>query len=335
MEYTLTKEDLDMCVKFAIDMYLKQKGSASRVTGQRRGLGVMLNDWIGGKANEIGITKILESLSPNKKLLLDFEIHKKPPEDPDIIKVVENGVERKPYLFVELKNYGENDRWVGLREAEYNMIKKEVNGDTGKAYLIFGELNDEAEEEKRLDLLGAFLKESIKDEYSKWFEEFADLGKIKVHIKFAFSLKELEENGVMFEPNKDYVYETDIFKEAKQKVDGLEEVEFDGDEIPRLDYYGYKYPEKIDSLKVEGRAKLYKKQNKKNTTYFIVGETDLNIKNKILGNYKLARGKVYKFNFKPAGRNPQVFREVLWIPARKATELFSGEERLLEIAKNI
>jgi len=338
MKYILTKNDLEKCIDFAVKIYFAKGSSVSRITGQARGLGTMINDWVGGKAVEIGVVEMLERLDKSKELILDFSIYQKGriAEDPDVIKVRESGVERTPRLFLEIKNYGENDRWIGLTNEQFRTIERVEKGDLKKAYLIYASLQDEVEEpDKRLDLLGAFLQIATKDEYAKLFEKFVGLGKIKVKIYCILTLQDLKENGTRFIPHEDYVYETNIFKEVKQKVEKLEEIELKGGILPKLNYRGYSYPAKIGDLKVSGKASMYKKQNKKSETFFVKGSTDVIVKNEVLGEYKLSKGKVYKFDFGPAGRNPELFGEVLWISTMKAKELFGSDERMEEVSQKI
>jgi hypothetical protein len=185
-----------------------------------------------------------------------------------------------------------------------------------------------------LDLLGAFLQIATKDECKKLFGRFAKLGKIKVKIYYILTLQDLKENGIRFN-KEDYVYETNIFSETRQNVENLEEIDLKGGILPKLKYNGYKYPAKIGDLKVVGIGKMYKKHNLKNDTYFVKGTTDLTIKNEILGEYKLSKEKVYKFKFGPVGRNPAIFREVLWISTKKAKELFGSDERMREVIQKI
>ncbi len=338
MEYILTREDLETCIKFAINIYFAKGSGASRLTGQTRGLGTMINDWVGGKAIEIGIKNMLEQQSTNKELCLDFSIYQKGriAEDPDVVKVKENGEERKPKLFLEFKNYGGKERWIGLTNEQFRTIERVIDGDLEKAYLIYASLQDNANDsEKRLDLLGAFLQVATKDEYAGLFDKFVKLGEIKIKIVCILTLKELKDNGTRFIPNEDYVYETNIFVETRQNVEMLEEIELVDYVIPKLNYRKYPYPSKIGDLHVQGTAKMYKKQNKESITYFIKCLTNVVINNEVLGEYKLDEGKVYKLEFGPAGRNPQLFKEVLWISAKKAIDLFGSDKRVAYIINEV
>ena len=335
--YKLTEKDLEKCIDFAVRRYFAKKGNPNRTTGQARGLGAMINDWVGGKAIEIGVQKILEQFSNSKELELDFEVYNRIAQDPDIIKVAEKGATRSrdPNVYVEIKNYSENDRWLGLSMEQVNTIKKSkiLNGDPEKAYIIYASLNDTTEDkEKRLDLLGAFLQVATREEYAKLFEKFVKLGDIFVKVNYVLSLKDLEDYGTIFKRGEK-VYETNIFREVRKDIKNLEEIQIPNGIIPKLDYGGYPYPEKISDIKVDGVIKMYKKQNKKKTAFFVKADTECIVENKVLGTYNLAKGKIYRFEFGPIGRNPDIFRDVIWISANKAKGLFGGDLKLEEVVE--
>ena len=326
-EYVLDKSDLEKCVKFAVDMHLKTGGSVSRTTGQARGLGTMINDWLGGKAVELGAKKILEKFDSSKELILDFSIHEwsKRENDPDIVKVKENGQERTPRIHVEVKNFGENDRWIGLSKIQFDSISGKVGNDLKNAYLVYAYVESNAgDENKVLDLLGTFLQTATKAEYSSWFDRFVKLGGIKVKVALIMTLEELMKYGTQFNKDRDLVYETDIFEESARNVMTMSPVQLDGNKIPLLRYNNCDYPSIIGPLVVRGKAKMYMKQNPKNKAYFLECVDDVSFENEILGVYHLSKGKVYKFNFGPAGRNPAVFGDSIWIATRKALALFSN-----------
>ncbi|MGC9124244.1 MAG: hypothetical protein ACP5IB_09320, partial [Thermoplasmata archaeon] len=121
--YLLKEEDLKQCVSFAINMY--HKNNVNRVTGEIRGLGKIMDDWVSGKAIEIGVKNILENHGrTGKKLELDFDVYEKgeTADKPDIKNVIENQIRRPPNLYIEIKNFNDRERWVGLREEQYNTI---------------------------------------------------------------------------------------------------------------------------------------------------------------------------------------------------------------------
>lgn len=333
MDYTLQKEDLEKCIKFAVDLYLYSKGSPNRITGESRSLGAMIDSWVSGKAIEIGVKSVLEELGGRqKRLLLDFSVGAKnrSKSEPDITAVEENGKERGPKLHVEIKNYSPKERWLGLRMEQFNTIKKRI-GDAEKAFLIYASLIDGAEKDKRLDLLGSFLQIASKDEYKRLFEEFVAIGDIKVKVEFAFSLSDLEKYGAKFCKGKDKVYETDIFQEAKAKPKGLEEMALIDGALPKPK----DAPDRLSKLVlVEGGVKVYKKRNKRRDVIFVEAVEDSVVENEVLGSYRLQSGRLYKLDFREVGRNPQVYMDALWISKNKAG-MFAEAEKLEDTLKFI
>ncbi len=341
LEYTLTDTDIRQCIEFAVRYYFKNKGShTSRTTGQARGLGAIINDWVGGKAIELGIKGILESITPNKKIGLDFSIHEKSKkeDDPDIIKIKEDGVERDPKLFVEIKSLSENDRWIGLTEDQFKAMKSRVSGDLNNIILIYAGLdNNEEDNGKRTDLLGAFLKGATKQEFSKLFEDFVDVGKIKIKAMFVITGKDLDEHGVKF-TTEDFLYETEIFEESHQKLDKLKEFAMRGNILPKFrPDKNYPYPPKIGDITFEGNLKAFLKINRKSERMLLKCESDVFVKNSVLGNFKLLKGKTYYYSPGGAGRNKSIFRDNRWIAARNALNISgkSVDATMKEIAYKI
>ena len=103
MEYQITEADLEKAFNFSIKYFLTKSNTASRTTGQYRGLGAIANDFMLGKIIELAVASILETR--NKKPLLDFEIHpltEANRSDPDIIAVNENRITRAPMFLWKL-----------------------------------------------------------------------------------------------------------------------------------------------------------------------------------------------------------------------------------------
>jgi hypothetical protein len=340
LEYILTDEDVRSCIEFAVKIYLSKKGSPSRVTGQARGLGTIINDWVGGKAIEIGIKGMLDKIAKNKKMILDFSIYEKGKraDDPDIVEVEENGKKRDPALFVEIKNLGKSSRWLGLSEEQFKSIKEKVGGDLNKIAIVYASLEDkETDAIKRNDLLGAFMKTATKSDYSKLFNDFVDIGKISVEAGFVVTGKDLEEHGVKF-TTEDFVYETDIFEESGQNIENLKEIKISGNKLPRFQPdKKYPYPEKIGDIIFSGEIRAYLKINKKSERMYIKCGSDVIIKNKVLGEFKLSEGRVYNYNPGVTGRKPEMFGESRWIATRNAVNLVgkTAEQSLKEIAEKI
>ena len=341
LEYKLIETDLAQCIEFAVNLYTGKKGSlSSRTTGQSRGLGTIINDWVGGKAIEIGIKEMLERLAPSKKIILDFSIYdtNKKAQDPDIIKVEENGETRDPNLFVEIKNVGPYDRWIGLSEDQFKTTKNKVSGNLSKIFIVYAQLIDvDNDLSKKTDLLGTFLKTATKKNYSKLFKDFASVGKVIVRTEFVITGNDLENNGVLF-TTKDFLYETEVLALTRQKTESLKEITINGNTLPKFQPdKNYPYPEKIGDIKFTGNAKAFIKINKKSERMLIKCETNVIAKNKVLGEFRLLKDNVYDYNPGVAGRNPAIFRNNIWIAVRNAKNISSlgTDDTLKEIATKI
>ena len=337
--YKLTPEDLDKCVEFAVKMF-KKGSTTNRVTGERRGLGKMIDDWVGGKAVEIGIKNILESYSEEKRLGLDFEIYGqgKRPDKPDIIRVTDReGSERSPRLFIEIKNYGEGERWVGLREEQLKTIQQVTQGRLDTAYLVYGQIDiDPSVRGKLADFLGAYFKEALNEDHKRISETFAEIEKFYVKIRYIVSVADLNDRGVWFDPQRDYLLETELFEPAVRARSNMTPVPILNGRIPHEDYGGKPYPDNIGDLVVSsGEIEMYKVNNPNSSSYLVRALSDSEIFNEVLGSYKLSKGLTYKFKLGPAGRNDKIYHRSLWISERRVKELFGSEKTVKSYAKKI
>jgi hypothetical protein len=337
--YKLTPEDLDKCVAFAVDMF-KKGSTTNRLTGERRGLGKMIDDWVGGKAVEIGAENILESLSAEKKLILDFRMYNQgeAADKPDIIKVIDgDGRERDPNLYIEIKNYGEGERWVGLREEQLKTIQQVTQGRLDTAYLVYGQIDiDPSAGGKLADLLGAYFKEALDEGHRRISEPFAEIDKFSVKIRYIMSVEELNSMGAWFYPKENYLLETDLFVLPKRIGQQRIPVTLSDGKIPYEDYGGKPYPDNIGDLTVQsGQIEMFRVRNPKSYSYYVTAKSDSEIFNRALGTYKLSGGNTYKFQLRTAGRNDEIYHKSLWIADRCALELFGTQEKLESYAKKI
>lgn len=216
--YSFTNEDIKEVINFCKSYHLEEtKRSTGRTGSGPRSFGGEIDAFGPGKLNEIGISKIISKLS-GKECLIDNEIYSNykvgQNVNPDIFKIVENNIERKPNLYVEIKPFFQNDEWLGMRADQIESIERIHKKNFNDTYLIFGEIfYDDAKNQKERDFLGAFLKSVLIDSnYS--FDEFSNIGDIKCKIHYAFSLKDLKSLG-HFYPKGGIIPETS-FRISKQ-----------------------------------------------------------------------------------------------------------------------
>ena len=218
LEYQVKPKDLEKCFKFAVEYHLdERKGPSNRTTGQYRGLGGIVDNFFIGKLVEIGVTSILEKFT-KKKLILDFEIHELDREsvtDPDIVSIKEDGKDRQPRLYVEIKVVSPSDRWIGLTTEQFQTILKNsiADDEPSRVYIIYASLMSRTDEADG-DVLGVYLKEKTG---LKIFERFCDSHDLYVKIQYVIRGDELEKKGVRFDEGS-YLYETEIFEEVSEKT---------------------------------------------------------------------------------------------------------------------
>ena len=58
--------------------------------------------------------------------------------------------------------------------------------------------------------------------------------------------------------------------------------------------------------------KIYRRDNKKSTSYYALALKDFELRSRVLGSYRLERDKWYRLQIGRAGRNSSVYKESLW-----------------------
>jgi len=339
------REDLEKCFEFSVKYHLnKTKLSSNRTTGQYRGLGGIIDSFVIGKLIELGVANIIEENS-GKGCLLDFEIHditKDNVSDPDIIKIVENKIVRDPELFVEIKNVSPHDRWIGLTAEQFKTILSHnlAKTDLKRIYLIYASL-ETTSSEGDMDPLGIFLKDKLSMELLK---EFCDIGELFVVINYIITGEDLQEYGTKFDEGS-YFYETEIIAESSERTlkkiqnnDPIyKKVKLKSNKIPIIMWDRRPVPKEYGDFIFEGNIEVYKKENKGSDREYIYAKEYSVIKNKVLGIFELAKGKLYDCRFTTVGMNPTLKRNNVWIAQRNLNNITkkSQEELVYEIRKNI
>lgn len=348
---SLQFEDFKEAFEFGTKYYLDpEKITTGRTTAEPRGLGAILDSFTIGKIVEIGVKKILEQKNPKKQYLLDFDIKKNylVKKDPDIIGVYENGLIKKPNLFLEIKYTQENDRWLGITEEQFNTIKR--NAENKDIYFIYASLFSKYinNNPRTSDLTGMFIKKIENTKISKIFQNFSELN-ASCKIELILSANDISKFAFPFERGM-YFYETNIFKEIKKEsvytsnnklrkdiLNSIKYVNFNS--FLELSLSGNKKEKnrKISLFNLKGSFILH---NKKNKT-IIECLNDVYAFNYIFGNFYLKKNHFYDFNLKLVGRDPVLKRNNLFISKKRAYELISENkiknpnEYILEIVEKI
>lgn len=330
--YQLFFEDFKRVFEFATSFYLDpNKNTTGRTTAEPRGLGAILDSFTLGKLTEIGVEKILTILDNNKKYILDFDIKSNNlvQNEPDIVAIYENNIDRKPNLFIEIKNTSENDRWIGLTEEQFNTIKRSANG--REIFLIYASINSEIKNNnyKTTDLSGMFLKNIEDTTKSKIFQEFADLN-AKCKIEFILSAQDLEKYAYHFDKGMK-MYETKLFNLKKEssfytkngarkdilKIENYENY----NDFFELKLINNKQAEnkEISLFKICGSFEIFYKKS----SSYIKCTTDIDVYNDIFGYFSLKKGNFYNFNLLTIGRDPILKRNNIFIAKNRIFQLIS------------
>jgi hypothetical protein len=328
MKYTFTDEDYKKAFEFAVSYYLDPtKAPSGRTSAEPRGFGAVLDAFFRGKLVEIATQKLLEFLNPGKTFRLDFSIKSthEVKDEPDIIEIRENGTDRAPKLFVEIKNTSVSDRWIGITEEQLATMKRASNG--RKVFNVYISLNTKPNyiSPRSTDFVGMYLKHISG---LPFFKNFDDLN-VYANLEFIVSVDELEKYGTKF-PKDHYLYETDLFGESSsiKRSDGTlksgiqlvdHKKSFSGTIIlPRRDGTA---DNGIGEFTVEGSYNIYKKQNPKSQAHFLECTDNTHLENNVFGKFTLKKGRVYMFNLETMGRDPILKRNNLFIAKRRVYQL--------------
>ena len=327
---------LKECLSLALIYYIDPlKNTTGRTTAEPRGLGSVLDAFTIGKLTEIGVEKILTNANSKKMYGLDFSIKstKEVENDPDIVKIFENGRERKPNLFIEIKNTSNSDRWIGLTEEQFRTIKRSAG--EKKIYFIYASIQPKFinNNPKTADLTGMFLKEIEDKTKSEIFQVFANLN-AKCKIEFVLSAEDVEQYSFPFEKGMN-MYETNLFNEKKRNSVYTASGQKRKD-ILNVSYYnnhnsiieiklknGTSAEEKkLSNFQINGSFNIITKGHSK----LIECLSDVKLSNEIFGEFRLKKGKIYDFNLNTIGRDPKLKRNNLFISKHKINQLIRNKE---------
>ena len=357
--YQTTEEDLEKWFKFSINYWLEpKKGKVGRTSGQPRGLGDIIDNFM-MKIIETGVAKIIEkNYSENKEFITDDVIKSdsKISDDPDILEIVENKTKRKPKVFIEIKYHGANSQWIGPRTKQIEAFKKgssKLNIPENEIYIIGADIiNDSSKIEdkgKKESLLGIYLKKKTSlEHFTKFYETLP-----KIKISYALRLQDLNEYGTQVKKG-DLFLSTNIFEEKKRKDF------YDKEDKLKKNFKTFEYPhwdkkngniilclnkslekkigekktkiplkdnpiEKYGNFKIIGEnIEFIIKENELSDRCFIDCKEDINLSNNFFGQYNLKAGSIYSFELNTLGRNPTINNE----------NLFSSENNLKRLQAN-
>jgi hypothetical protein len=343
--YSFEIDDFLECVTFAYNYHMFEgKGARGRTNQGKRGFGGELDAFVPGKLCEIAVTKILEKYSnSSKKLHIDNDVYpdsdNRVKSDPDIVKVGENGILRKPKLFIEVKRISPSDKMVGIRKSQLDESVKKWQGDIvgdDKIFIVHAELFYNEENKKSNDITGSILKNLTKNNDYK-FDKFSNHSSLRCKINHIYTIKELKKYGRIFPQGeiipKIMFYEKDELKNTnghyrlrstgKLRKNHIIVKNFEG--INTLKPYIKGSDMKIDYGECEfyGKFNLIEPKNNKNNRQIIECLTDVKVKNNFFGEYILPKGNEFLFNVENSlgGINKTKGIDDLWMSITKLKQL--------------
>lgn len=350
LETKLDLKDFEKAVDFAVRYYLDpSKTTAGRTSGQPRFLGAILDDFISGKLNEIGVQKILSLYSKNKLPILNMSIGSvhQIKDEPDIIKIREHNIERPPKVFIEIKSTSEKNNWISLTQEQFDTIKHSAQGK--HIYIIYSKISTNTPDTNRQkDLLGMFMKNACHK--TKLFQHFSNIN-TTVSIKFVLSNLEFENPSIAFPFQRGMkMYNPQILEKKRLKTcykkDGsfrkdcfLVETFLNFDEKlsilePKQQKPSHTF---LSNLNINGDFHLIKKGHKQ----LIETLSEVQIKSDLWGNFSLPPNNIYNFTLETLGRDPFLKQNNLFISKFnipnliKTNKIKNLEDSLRHIANTI
>ncbi|MDA9174644.1 hypothetical protein OAY28_06940 [Gammaproteobacteria bacterium] len=311
------------------------KGLRGRTNQGKRGFGGELDEMLPGKLLEIAVCRILENFSSNNKRLFpdfkiysNFEVGKR--SDPDITKVHDYSLkkDRPPNIFVEIKRYDPNAKWMGPRQHQLK--------DMTEGYMIHAsiEFNDQSSLKQR-DITASVLKRLIKTNLVD-LNEFADFEDLVAKIEYVYSFKDLKSKGHFFESGN-IIPETEFPKSrnAYKKDGSLSTVyrivnDFDGIDIPmQMKWENKDIHLNFGAWNISGNFQILK-DNKTNKE-FIFAKKNVTMFSNIFGLFKIPDGDTHRFfitNKLGTKGGKDIFKSIddYWFAKKRLDELLANDE---------
>ena len=327
--YYFTEEDLSLALNFAKNYQLNEtKASRGRTNQGVRNFGGLLDAFLPGKLIEIAVCRILEKYSRNKKFYPDFEIYSDKEvgekSDPDITKINENDINRKPNIFIEIKKTELNDRWLGPRKDQ---IKEMTNGFMIHASMKF---NDSLKPKSK-DVVASVLKKYISSDFVD-LNDFSNFTDLVAKIEYAYSFRDLWDRGHFFESGS-IIPETEFPKSSDAYIkDGSLSKRY-----KKIDVYNGSHKLKMkwkneyltfSDWKVEGHFEILEDNYEKQHIYAI---EETKMFSEVFGNFIIREGDTHKFHFKNTlgkrgGKDEFKTRNDYWFSKRRFEEMLINKE---------
>jgi hypothetical protein len=274
-----------------------------------------------------------------------------------------------PKIYVEIKNSGIGDSWIGPKLSEVNSITSRKNLPKKSIYYIYCRLrstgswkNESAKKaERNLDPLGVFLK---RFGISKKMEDFHDVAELHVDIQNILSVSDIENYGTFF-PKGTIIPDPKIFTypgkcgtpysqaKVQEKIDceDFKKINLVDGKLPKetsamirekqpngvWKNAGWaEYPDALGDFIMSGNADVYSEELTSLRRLWIKCNSTVTISNKVIGNTKLKKEDIVCYQINKKGRIDKKNVDDYWISVdnTKIMKKFSSA-RISEIAKKI
>jgi hypothetical protein len=275
----------------------------------------------------------------------------------------------KPKIYVEIKNIGLGDAWIGPKLKEVQSIESRDNLSKDSIYYVYCRIKDKGdwdnENEKnagrRSNPLGVFLKSLIDKPNMKKFHDVEDLS---IEIQHVMSVKDIEDNGTPF-PSGTIIPDPNFFtspgenntpfthEKIQKKIDEGIFCEIDNqnnvlpkvttvrlreknDEGKMVNAKWAEYPSSLGDFTVKGNVKIFSDETESHRRFWIKCLTDVIISNNVIGDSDFKKNKIICYKIDRKGRIDKKNVDDIWISIKNKSIMKKfSPSRISEIAKKI
>lgn len=283
------------------------------------------------------------------------------------LKIFEKQIQ--PKIYIEIKNTGSGDGWIGPKLSEVKSIVDRGNFKKNSIYYVYCRLvttgiwEDEFDKKagRRSDPLGVFLKEFIKNGKMTNFHDVSDLS---IEIQNVMSALDIENHGQHF-PAGTIIPNPKIFNlpgedpipfshEKVQKFidDGTFPIKnLRNNILPkettvkikkrdakgnRIDMGWAPYPDALGDTTFSGTLKAYSDENGDTRRLWIKCISSVKFQNNVLGTKKFKKGEIICYNIRKKGQGDVKSVDDIWICVDNDSKMKNfPASRIAEIANKI
>ncbi len=274
-----------------------------------------------------------------------------------------------PKLYVEIKNTGLGDAWIGPKLSEVDSITSRNNVQKKSIYYVYcrivsaGRWKSDSEKKtgRKADPLGVFLKKFVN---RKNMKKFHDVNDLNVEIQNVMSVNDIEKHGTFFPkgtiipnpkiitfPGKDGTPYSDT--KVQELIDDgtFSKITLPDKELPKQTSAMLRekqqdgtwknvgwanYPDALGDFIFSGNVETYSEKHGSLRRLWIKCISSVTISNKVIGNKKLKKGDIVCYQIHKKGRIDKKNVDDIWISVHNASIMNKfTPTRISEIARKI